>query len=71
MKTKLTALLLFCTVILSAGQHICEVSGPTKDAGTLEIVTEQSVPVVKFAAKVLQKYLKLATGHTVPIVRKA
>lgn len=71
MRLKLTLLLLFCAGFLSAGQHLSEISGPVKDAGTLEIVTEQPVPVVKFAAKELQAYLKLATGQEIPIVRKA
>ena len=71
MRMKLTGMLLFCAGILSAGQHICELSGPVKDAGTLEIVTEDPVPVVKFAAKELQTYLKQATGQNVPIVKKA
>ena len=53
------------------GTHVCEVSGPVKDAGTLEIVTEQPVPVVEFAAKELQTILKQATGQDIPIVRKA
>ena len=70
MRSKLTVLLLFCAGILSAGQHVKEVSGPVKNAGTLEIVTEQPVPVVKFAAKELQTYLKQATGQDIPIVRK-
>ena len=71
MRSILTVLLVFCAGILCAGQHICEVSGPVKDAGALEIVTEQPVPVVDFAAKELQTYLKQATGQTVPIVPKA
>lgn len=71
MRLKLTVFLLFCSGFLSAGQHVSEVSGPVKDAGTLEIVTEQPVPAVKFAAKELQTYLKQATGQDIPIVRKA
>ena len=55
----------------SNGKHVCELSGPVKDAGTLEIVTEQPVPVVEFAAKELQTILKQATGQDVPIVQKA
>ena len=70
MRMKLTAVLLFCAGLLSAGQHVCEVSGPVKDAGALEIVVEQPVPVVNFAAKELQTFLKQATGQTVPIVKK-
>ena len=73
MRMKLTALLLFFAWIMSAsaGQHVSEVSGPVKDAGALEIVNEQPVPVVNFAAKELQTFLKQATGQTVPIVKKA
>lgn len=71
MRMKLTTLLLFCAGILTAGQHLCEVSGPAKNAGALEIVTEQPVPVVKFAAKELQTYLKQATGQNIPVVKKA
>ena len=71
MRMKLTVVLLFCAGILTAGQHVNEVSGPVKDAGTLEIVTEQPVPVVNYAAKELQTYLKKATGQNVPIVKKA
>ena len=71
MKLKLTGILLLCAVIVSAGVHVNEVSGPVKDAGALEIVTEQPVPVVTFAAKELQTYLKQATGQTVPVVQKA
>ena len=57
--------------VSSSGKHVCELSGPVKDAGTLEIVTEQPIPVVEFAAKELQTFLKQATGQDVPIVRKA
>ena len=71
MKLKSSVILLFCVGILSASQHVNEVSGPVKDAGALEIVTEQPVPVVKFAAKELQTYLKQATGQNIPIVQKA
>ena len=71
MRSKFAVLLLFCAGILSAGQHVNQVSGPVKDAGSLEIVTEQPVPVVQFAAKELQTYLKQATGRDIPIVRKA
>ena len=44
MRSKLTMLLLFCAGILSAGLHVNQVSGLVKDAGALEIVTEQPVP---------------------------
>lgn len=70
MRLNLTVFLLFCAGLLSAGQHLCELSGPVKDAGALEIVVEQPVPVVNFAAKELQMYLKQATGQTVPILKK-
>ena len=71
MRLKWSMVLLFCTVMLNAGQHVNEVSGPVKDAGALEIVVEQPVPVVNFAAKELQTYLKLATGRDIPVVKQA
>ena len=71
MRMKLTVVLLFCAGILTAGQHVYEVSGPVKDAGALEIVVEQPVPAVNFAAKELQTYLKKATGQDIPIVKQA
>ena len=71
MRLKLTVVLLSCAGILSAGLHVNEVSGPVKDAGTLEIVVEQPSAVVNYAAKELQTHLKQATGQTVPIVKKA
>ena len=71
MRLKMTGILLFCAGVLSAGQHLNEVSGPVKDAGALEIVVERSLPVVNYAAKELQTYLKQATGKSVPVVKKA
>ena len=71
MKRKLTALFLFCAGLLSAGQHVNEVSGPAKDVGALEIVVERPLPVVNYAAKELQTFLKKAAGQDVPIVKKS
>ena len=62
MRLILIVFLLFCTGFLSVGLHVSEISGPVKNAGNLEIVTEQPIPVVKFAAKELQAYRKQATG---------
>lgn len=56
-------------VFVPAGKHVCEVSGPVKDAGALEIVVEQPCPVVKYAAKELQTCLKKATGQDIPVVK--
>ena len=59
---KLTGILLFCAEILSAGQHVNEISDPVKDANAVEIVMKQPLPMVNDAAKELQTHLKQATG---------
>ena len=76
MKEKLLVILLAAGLACAAASapdvppRIAEISGAPEKITDLEIVVEQPLPVVTFAARELQEFLRKGTGKKFPVVNK-
>ena len=70
MKKKIVtaALLTVCLLSMASPPRITEISGEIEKIRELEIVVENRIPLLDFAAGELQEFLKQATGVKFPVV---
>ena len=67
MKKLLFTILAGTVLLLSAENRKAEISGPTGNVGEMQITGNLDNPVVRFAARELQSFLKQSTGKEVPV----
>ena len=67
MKKLLFTILAGTVLLLSGENRKIEISGPSGNVGNVQITGNLDNPVVRFAARELQSFLKQSTGKEVPV----